>query len=154
MIAEKTSVAYLTVKASAEGVSEVSKGRILVFVNKAEIERIELSSGSGAENPVLQLVLGILLTALGASAVVPICLGNGLMLRYGLGFIFFGLVGVWMIFEALQKRTYLLVSTRKDRRKLFFKGKVDAKQLAEFLDAAQENFGYQIVTNRSDVLVG
>jgi hypothetical protein len=144
MAAEQPALFYLTLKISAEGLSEISEGRSVVFLPKADIERIELIRGSGAERPGLQIGLGSLLALLGLCGFIPLLSGNLVLFRYEIGFTFFGLIGVWMIWEALRRRTFLLVLTRSDKRKLFLHGKVETKPLVEFLEAARTSFGFNI----------
>jgi len=140
-------LAYLTVTISAEGISEVHGGRTVVFVSKPDMQGIRLATGSGAERPVLQLGFGILLAAVGACGLIPLWSGNMTLFRYEIGFVFFGLMGVWLLWETLRKHTFLLVSTRSEARKLFFKGAVDPKKLEEFLSTAETRFGYVISSN-------
>ncbi|MDB6122343.1 MAG: hypothetical protein JWQ71_1336 [Pedosphaera sp.] len=149
MPADNPDILYLTVKISTAGISEVSKGSLVVFLRKSDIQRVELASGSGAENPALQLALGLLLAVVGACGLIPLWRGNLIMFRYELGFVFFGLVGLWLIWETLRRRTYLLISTRSIKRKLFFRGRIEPKQLGEFVKEAETNFGYSI-TSRLD----
>jgi hypothetical protein len=137
-------ISYLGVKFSAQSVSEVLNGLILASVDKADIQRIELTSGSGAERPALQLILGICLAAFGPFGLIPLLAGNIRLFRYELGFAFFGLIGAWLICETLRRRTFLLVTTHSDRRKLFFHGDIDPAQMAGFLTKAETDFGYTI----------
>ncbi|EEF60007.1 hypothetical protein [Pedosphaera parvula] len=138
------SIAYLTVKISPEGVSEVHNGRIAVFLRKSEIDRMVLTSGSGAENPIPQLILSVVLLAIGAFGIIPLLAGNFTMLRIKFGFGVFGLIGAWLVWEALRKQTYLLIQTRSTKRKLFFKGTIEPEALAKFLKSAETDFGYAV----------
>jgi hypothetical protein len=140
-------IIYLSVHISPKGISEVHGGRTVVFVSKPDIQGIKLAIGSGAERPVLQVVFGFILAAVGACGLIPLWSGNMTLFRYEIGFVFFGLLGVWLIWETLRKHTFLLVSTRADKRKLFFKGAVEPKQLEEFLRTAETKFGYVISSN-------
>jgi len=137
-------ISYLGVKFSPESVSEIQDCRILASVKKADIQRIEWTSGSGAERPALQLGFGIAMTALLPIGLIPLLVGNWGLWRYETGFAFFGILGAWLIWETLRRRTYLLITTRSDRRKLFFRGKIDPSQLTEFLSNAETHFGYTI----------
>jgi hypothetical protein len=140
----ESTISYLGVKVSTEFVSEVDNGRILASVKKADIQRIELASGCGAERPALQLGFGIAMTALLPIGLIPFLAGNWGLWRYETGFAFFGILGAWLIWETLRRRTYLLMTTRSDRRKLFFRGKIDPARMTEFLSNAETQFGYTI----------
>src|SRR5258708_26694582 len=100
-------IVYLTVQISPKGISEVHGGRTVVFISKPDIQSIKLAIGSGAERPVLQVGLGVLLAAVGTCGLIPLCSGNTAVIRYEIGFIFFGLMGVWLIWETLKKQTFL-----------------------------------------------
>lgn len=113
---------YLNLEISERGISEFSGNRRIIFIARDEIQSIEVRFGSKAERPLIQIIGGILLTALGAAGAVMIVNGGGRGLRWGLGFVVFGALGLWMLYEAMLKSHHLLVATRNDRRKLVFHG--------------------------------
>jgi hypothetical protein len=143
------SIAYLTVKISPEGISEVHKGRVAVFLPRSEIRHIALTSGSGAENPTGQIILSVVLLIIGGFGFVPMLAGNFTMLRFKFGFSLFGLMGAWFVWEVIRKRTYLLVQTRSIKRKVFFKGTIQPESMEKFLRAAETDFGYTVIQNAS-----
>ena len=127
---------YLNLEISEKGISELSGGRRIVFIPREEIQSIEVRFGSNAERPLLQIIAGIILTALGCAGAVMIFDNPGRGLRWGLGFIIFGGLGIWMLWEAIHKSHYLLVITRNDRRKLVFKGRWAASDFDQFTQDA------------------
>ena len=133
MPAEHSDLVYLSVKISPDGISELSGNRSVVFLAKSDIQRIDLISGSGSENPGLQFGFGLILALVGACGFMPLWTGNMTLFRYEIGFVFFGAIGIWLIWETLRKRTYSLVWSRSGNRKIFFNRSIEPKLLSEFL---------------------
>lgn len=117
---------------------------VAVQIPKHDVQSIQLRHGSGAEHPLLQLSFGGLLSAVGVAGVITLCGGNFAAIRYELAMLFFGAVGLWMVWEAVRKRNYLLITTPSTRRKLFFHGTADHRSIREFLHKARETFEYNI----------
>jgi hypothetical protein len=144
-----TRFTYLNLEVSEKGISEFSGGRRVVFVSREEIQTIEVHFGSNAERPLLQIIAGVLLAALGCAGAVMIFDNPGRGLRWGLGFIIFGCLGVWMLWEAIHKSHYLLVLTRKDRRKLVVHGRWSQPDFDKFT-AAAAGLSYQFTNSLSE----
>jgi hypothetical protein len=145
---------YLSVVISPEGVTEMNGTTRAVFVAKQDIQRIELTSGTGAERPLVQSIFGAVLVFVGLFSVEAIWqwLSEGGMLhQLQIALVVFMFVGAWMLWGVLRKRTYLRVTTGSDTRKIVFQGTVDAKQLADFIRAAGRQFGYSIQSHLRDV---
>jgi putative Mn2+ efflux pump MntP len=63
------------------------------------------------------------------------------LLRWEGGFLVFGGIGLWMLYEVMRKGHNLLVTGPKETRKLVFNGKVEEAELRQFLTDASR-FGY------------
>lgn len=147
MATETTKLDYLRVVITPEGVAEMDGASRVVFVPKSDIQKIELASGTGAERPLIQSLFGAVLVVVGLFSVKSIYLWmmeGGTISTLQVGLVVFMLAGAWMLWGVFRKRTYLLVTTRNDTRKIVFAGKVDPVRLSEFVQAANCNFGYLI----------
>jgi hypothetical protein len=118
------------------------EGRRVVFVRKEHVQAVEVRFGSPAERPLPQGILGAGLTTLGFASVIFLYGGGIVGLRWYLGSLFFGAIGLWILWEALSRRSYLRVICSNDERKLVFSGIVRQKsELLSFLQSATQ-FGY------------
>jgi hypothetical protein len=140
---------YLNISSSERGLSELSRGRCIVSVRKEQIQSVEIKFGSQAERPLPLLMLGLILAGIGIVGVIFLKGGGFALLRMGVGFVFFGGLGAFCIYEALKKGYYLHVICPNDSRKLVFKGTVQREALSEFIDASNR-FGYNIRYSPSD----
>lgn len=113
-----------------------------MFVPKERVQAIEVRFGSPAERPLAQGILGASLTTLGLASVIFLHGGGIIALRWGLGSVFFGMIGLWLFGETLRRRYYLRVICANDERKLVFSGIVRQKsELLSFLQSATQ-LGY------------
>lgn len=129
----KDSKSYLGVAISEKGLGEIDGKRYLVHIPQSEITFAEVKYGSPAERPTMQLVAGAILAPLCFFGIYIILMNGLTMIRWSLGMLLFGGVGIWLIIEVLKKRHYLEVQTSKGNRKLVFKGKVENDKLDQFL---------------------
>ena len=127
---------YLNVEVSEKGISQLSDGRRTIFIAKEQIQNIEIRFGSRAERPLMQTILGILLVGLGVAGLVLLITDGMAGLRWGIGFVIFGGLGGFCLYEALRKGHYLRVSTRNDSRKFVFNGRVKKTELSGFIKAS------------------
>ncbi len=94
------SLSYLNVTASEKGLSEFSGGRRIIFIPKEQIQSIEFKFGSLAERPLAQAIFGLLLLAgMGFVGIYLFVEGSVYGLRWGLGFLLFGGLGGFLLFE-------------------------------------------------------
>jgi hypothetical protein len=136
-------ITFLNVKISGEGVSGFHRGKRTVFVPKEQIQSIEARFGSHAERPVVQLVFGIVLTSLGIIGVVFMARAGVAGFRWGLGFIFFGALGIFCLYEVMIRGYYLRIVFANDTRKIVFEGVVRRAELSGFIMQAAQ-LGYDI----------
>ena len=127
---------YLNVAISEEGLAELRKGRRVVFVPKERVQGIEVRFGSPAERPLIQGILGSVLTAFGLAGVFFLAEGGIAMYRWEAGSLFFTVIGLWLLWETMRRRYYLRVISSNDERKLVFSGKVQKSELSTFLQSA------------------
>jgi hypothetical protein len=136
---------YLNISLSKKGIAECSGKTCMVFIPREEILRIESRIGSRAERPLGQGILGILLSGLGVYGLCLISEVGWVLLRWEGGFVVFGGIGVWLLYEVARRGHHLLVTGPKETRKLMFHGKVEEAKLREFLTNAA-GFGYDCRT--------
>lgn len=151
MTTESAGLRYLSVVLSSKGIAEMDDESRAVFIPRQDIQRIELSTGSGAERPVAQAVAAGVLIILGMVGIKWIWSGfhEGVSIKGKLSMAPFGLVafmgvGIWLLWDVLRSRTFLLVTTKDDTRKIVFYGKVDPVILQEFLRDGQQELGHVI----------
>jgi UDP-N-acetylmuramyl pentapeptide phosphotransferase/UDP-N-acetylglucosamine-1-phosphate transferase len=128
--------AYLNLKASEKGLSEFNKASLVVFIPKKQIEAVEVKFGSRAERPMLQVILGITLVALGAAGSWMAVNGGLRGMYWGLGCLMFGGIGLICLNEALRKGYYLRVTCSNETRKLIFRGRIEQASLSNFVQSA------------------
>jgi hypothetical protein len=127
---------YLNIVVSEKGLSEFSHGKRIIFVPKEQIQNIEIKFGFRAERPLVQMILGLLLVGLGLVGLFFIISGGLAELRWGIGFIVFGSLGVFCLYEVLKKGYYLHVILPNDARKLAIKGVIEKTELSKFIKTA------------------
>ena len=143
---EEQFVQLESVRVDADGAAEMDGVRKLVFVPRAEIERLELRHGSGAQRPIVTGVIG---AALLVFSFVPLWMLINAFRGYGTfevhtiaacGFFFLAL---WMLSLAVRKRWMIVVHTRNGgTRKLLFHDVKDRASIENFLSNARSRFGY------------
>jgi hypothetical protein len=133
-----------TVRLSAEGAAEMDRHRRLIFVPRADIVRLELAHGSGAEQPMVVATLGLVCAALAVGSVVTLALhllrGTVKLPAALISGVAFLIPAWWLLSLALKKRWYLRVHTRTGTRKLVFHETTDARQIETFVERARQRF--------------
>ena len=129
---------YLRVSVSERGVGEYEDNRYTLFIPRSKIQTIELKFGSPAEYPLTQCVAGSLLSPLVILGIVLTAINGFAMIRWNLSMMFFGGLGVWLLWEALRKRHFLLVRTPDDSRKVVFRGRAQKEELFAVLQFAKD----------------
>ena len=135
-----------TVRFSADGVSEMDQHRTVIFVPRAEIRRIELEFGAGAERPLVLAGLGLVFLGVFVATTVTIILA---VLRGGVTLpvemitgIAFAIPAWWLLDLSFRRRWFIRVHTQSGARKLLFHKTRDPHQLQSFVDTARRRFGY------------
>jgi hypothetical protein len=140
---ENQKLSYLNIEITEKGLSEFSDGRRIIFVPKDKVQRIRVEFGPVAESPLTQGIAGFALVGLGCIGLKMIMQEGIVALRWGLGFVVFGGLGVWLLYETFKKTHYLRVigHTDNETRKLLFKGAFQEAEFSEFIKGATQ-FGY------------
>lgn len=135
-----------SVRVDANGAAEMDGVRKLVFVPRAEIERLEVAHGSGSQRPIITGIIGALLLAF---SLVPIwmliraLLGTGIFEVHIIAACGFFFLALWLLNLALRKRWMIVVHTRNGgTRKLLFHEMKDRTAIENFLTNARSRFGY------------
>lgn len=133
------------VRVDADGIAEMDGRTRLVFVPREEIIGLELVRGSGAQRPLVTLVLGILLLGI---AVLPVVMVINWLRRGGvyptkiITAAAFVVPAFWLLDLSLRPRWYLRVRTRRGSRKLLFPKDCEHTAAESFLSSVRERFGY------------
>jgi len=144
-MAEEQFVQLESVRVSPDGAAEMDGTRRLIFVPRAEIERLEVRHGSGSERPIVTGLLGAVLLILSG---IPIRMFINALRGYGtfelkmitaVAFIF---PATWLLDLSLRRRWMIVVHMRKGTRKLVFHETKDGAAIQSFLTDARSKFGY------------
>jgi hypothetical protein len=138
---------YDSVKAWDAGIGEMDRTRAVVFVPRAEVRSLELAYISGAERPLIAILLGVVVLAVSVSPVLYLLavLALGGQMDVKLFFILgFAPLGLWLFRFALRKRLVLVVHTAQDRRKMVFQGSSDLNAARDFVDRIGSRYGYPV----------
>jgi len=133
------------VRISASEIAEMDGRRRLIRVSRKDVVALELAFTVGAERPVLTLILGFLLVALGFFPWVFLyfVLTRGGHVRTILFWLTpFGLLGGWLVWLASKRRQVLLVRMPNDTRRVLFPLTTTRAEAQRFLEVAAERFGY------------
>jgi len=114
----------------------------MIFLPKDQVQFIELKFGSRAERPLMQVILGLLLVALGLVGLYLVVMGGVRGLYWGVGLIFFGGIGALCLYEAIKKGHYLSVTCPKEIRKLKLVGEIKQTEFSKFTKNAS-TLGYR-----------
>jgi len=146
-------LSYLNVAVSEKGLSESSGHRRVVFVPKEQVQSIEIKFGFQAERPLAQGIASSVLIVLGMVGLYLIVTGGLGTLRWALGFIVFGALGAYLLWETLKRGHYLRVICSNDIRKLAFKGPVQKEEMSNFIkNATQFGYNFRDCINQKDFI--
>ncbi len=138
---ESRRLQYLNVVISEKGLAEMSGNRRIILIPKDQVQSIEIRHGLQAERPLVQGITGLAFIGLGAVGIYIMVEGGIAALRWALGFLVFGGLGAWLLWEATKQGHYLKIICLGDSRKLVFKGKIQTEELSGFIRSASQ-FGY------------
>lgn len=96
------------IRLSDAGASEMDEHRAVIFVPREKINQLELAFGSGAENPLVLVALGLVFLALAIAPLVVFALmlirDEGKMNVYFLTAVAFVVPAWWLLDLALRRR--------------------------------------------------
>jgi hypothetical protein len=133
------------IRLSARGAAEIDGGRATIFVPRAEITRIEIVRGSGAERPLVAAILGFALLAIAAAPLVIFInawRSNILFDSKIVAAAAFVVPALWLLDLAFRPRWMIVVHTQRDRRKLVFRNTKDRTAIDMFFNDARQRFRY------------
>ena len=139
-------VQYLNIVVSESGIREMNENRCVVFMPREKIVRLEIKQGLQAERPLGQVIAGLILVILGILGITM--LGTPLIL-WGAGFLFFGALGAWLLWESLRRGYYLRVVCQADARKLAILGSIENAGFFQFVQDTTQ-LGYRIRDSSND----
>ncbi|HWE95966.1 MAG TPA: hypothetical protein VG269_18530 [Tepidisphaeraceae bacterium] len=140
-------VACAGIQFDAKSLREVDSGRVMVLLSRADIRRVTLRHGSPAQHPVVQVIAGFIMLAMGALPTLYFLHwmreGGRFILHIATMFLF-PVLGVWFIYGGFIRRHYLDVETSTGNKKLQFSGKPQLVEIRSFLKTAENSFGYKV----------
>ena len=135
-----------TVRIAADGVAEVDRHRAVIFVPREQVTRLEVEYGSGAERPVVLLLVSLVCFGLAVGLMTTFVLAiiqGGVRVPASLitGFTFL-VPGWWFLDLAVRKRWFVAVYTHTTCRKLVFHRTRDEHEIKQFVQEAKARYGY------------
>ena len=156
MMASQAMIEYHGIRFTSQGVASTSHGKPVRFFKRKDVLDIRLKKGLRAKFPLLRAALGAALAYWGAKmlyllALEQLVVGWSFSVYHFLSWKLAGLplllLGLWLFLSTFQTCNCLEVRTKWGRRKLFFQGELDLKEVQRFLDKAAE-MGYPLTIRR------
>jgi hypothetical protein len=125
-----------SIRIDADGIAEIDGGNAVVSIPWAQLSRLALRRGAGAERPVVVFLLGVALSLAGAYfllGLLQFLLFGGKYLMAGawlVALLPMGLVMLW----SLRPRYVLVATTTTGTRKLIFQSCGDRAAIERFLE--------------------
>jgi hypothetical protein len=138
---DASQVLYLNIAVSEKGLAELSGNKRIIFIPKDQVQGVEIKFGYQADRPLAQGTLGLVLVVVGMVGIFALGGGSSALTEWGLGFVFLGGIGVWLIWEASRRGYYFRVISSNGTRNLRLKGAVQKPELTSFVERASQ-FGY------------
>ena len=138
-------IEYGGIRISAEAIAELDGQRPMVIVKRTDFVRVRLDRGWHSNHPFIQVVFGGILMAIGLIP-IPIIyqwlLHGGTLHMVLVWLLFLLLFGGWVVFDGLKRGFFLAVEGTNFRKKLCFDRGVSLAEIEEYLQAAEQLFGY------------
>jgi hypothetical protein len=144
---------FASVRIGEDGLAEMDGQRRLLFIPKNEVHGLELVHASGAERPILTVLVGVvvLLVALFPFVFLFFVFMLGGHMEVHLFWLSaFGILGVWLLNFAIRSRYVLLVHTPAGRRKLVFHQSAAGGDVVRFVTEVALQFQY-VCSVREDI---
>ena len=137
-----------SVRIGTEGAAEMDRHRRAIFIPRQEITRLELAYGSGAERPLVLIILGLLFAAVAVAIAIAAVVALGreevffpTKLVSGVAFV---VPAWWLLDLSLRRRWFVRVHARKRTTKLVFQRVRDEQAIVAFLETVRRRFGYHV----------
>lgn len=129
-------------------IAEYDRNLPIVQIPKDDIVQIDLKRSIASERPIIQFLLGLIITIPGfnASRVIWhwLFFGGTLYIDIAFSFILLIPLGLWLSFSSLQKRILLEISTKKNKRKILFKKEHSIEEIRNYIAQVNEVHGYKV----------
>ncbi len=144
-----------SVEITEDEISEFDGNKRIVSIHRKDIIKIVLKYGVIGERYLVQIICGLILTALGlvfGSLPIYHILKTGVSLSGpALGVIASAapmvLVGIFLIAGLFKRRYYLLIQTGGKHRKVVFQDKIELPEISHFINTINSNLKYEIATD-------
>ena len=137
---------------SAEGVAEMDRDHRAVFIPRDQLRGLKLAYGSGAEQPIVVLVLALVALALSLYPIAEVVnwLREGGILQGEIVWLCaLSPLAAWLFHLALKRRFILKARMVRGSRKLIFGRDADPAEIEPFLTGVASRFGYTIDVDAS-----
>ncbi|CAN5828501.1 hypothetical protein BH09VER1_BH09VER1_42200 [soil metagenome] len=137
------SLRYDNLGASARGLAEIHRDKIVLFARAADIDQVLLKFGHSSHRPILTSALGLLFIPIGAYGLIE-CLFSPAGFRYEIGLIALGIIGGSLIYDTLKKRYFLEVHHRKEISRLICSRHATRQGVTDFVARIEAAYQYKI----------
>lgn len=130
-----------------ERLTEIEAGRIMVLVDRKDIQHLRLRHGLVSPHPVLQLIAGAVLTALGyfpAAHFIDWFRHGGTFFEAEAYVVPFVIIGLWLGIGTFRRAYILDVATSAGRKRLAFSGSTELAEITRFLDAIEQHYALNV----------
>jgi hypothetical protein len=140
-IEQGSPVEYQGIRISGDLLNEIESGRVMLSLPMRDVRRVELVHGGVAERPLVEIIVGAALVAVGCWPLLHLAywaMRGGVFIKDEAWIVAAGGVGAYMIWHALRKGWYLRVETATAVRKLVFHGRIVEADARSFAARVQE----------------
>ena len=144
---ESEAIDFAGIRFGPDDVVEMDGQQVLLRVAKPEIQRIALRQGFYSAHPIVQAVVGIVLTGIGvlpAMHLVVWLASGGTFHAIEAFIVAFVFLGPWLVYDAAKRGPHLDVRTAAGHKRLILDKTVDPETLERFLTTVEGRFGYQV----------
>jgi hypothetical protein len=142
------------IRCTDTGLFEMEGSKVMVSVQKSEIQRITLRHGIQAPNPTLQIIFGLAVASVGYFPIRELILwlqhGGTIFSTYHF-LIIVSAIGIWTVFEAVKRGYFLEVQTTAGTKRLAFAKRPDEETLRGLMEFIERNYDKPIL--REDGIV-
>lgn len=143
------SLKYDRLGASARGLAEIHRNKIVLFARASQIEEILLKFGHSSHRPVLTAIVGLIFVPIGLYGLIE-CLFSPAGFRYEIGLIALGIIGGSLIYDTLKNRFYLEVHHRKTVSRLICSRHATREGIIDFVAKIEKAYQYKITNTLTD----
>ena len=140
---DKPTLTCENIVVAPRGIMEVQSKKIINLVPTSEIDRLTLKFGRSSLHPVLAIITGGTLSLVGVFGVAALIMAPR---EYSveLALVLLGMIGGFMLAEALKTRFFLDVEQKKGFCRLVFSKHAELKDIREFCEQVKTVYRYKI----------